>query len=566
MLIAAAPAFAARVECRVEGIADDEIAKNVTTALAIARAQDRKDLTPGEIERMHRRAPVEIAAAVAPYGYYNAVVDDTLLARGDDRFTARYRVTLGEPVRVRNVSVTVAGAGRERPPFPKLVSEYPLQAGDVLDQRAYERRKNTFAVAASDSGYLDASFTVSTILVDRDENVADIHLAFDTGPRYAFGPVMFDSSGVDERVLRSFLTFQRGEPFRYDKLLAFQSSLGGAPYFGRVEAIPRRDLASNHEVPIEVKLEPRKPRRYEIGVGYGTDTGPRLLLSAEFRRLNRAGHRFNGRVNVSEVELSLHADYFMPSLYPSTHAYTIGATIARLDPVAYTTDRIALGPTRSQKRWGWLESITISYEREDYRIASETGITDLVIAGLTYRWKRADDDIFPTRGIRVDLGLRGAHAGLFSSQSFLSPTASAKGVRGLGGGVRLIGRVDTGWVDSSTFRDLPPTIRFFTGGDNSVRGYEYLSLGPRDENGQVVGGELLLVTSAEIEFPLPGKFGIAAFYDGGNAFTEVGEGVYEQGVGGGLRWRSPVGPIRLDLAFPVHHDDWQFHFTMGPDL
>ncbi|HXV14772.1 MAG TPA: BamA/TamA family outer membrane protein, partial [Candidatus Krumholzibacteria bacterium] len=120
------------------------------------------------------------------------------------------------------------------------------------------------------------------------------------------------------------------------------------------------------------------------------------------------------------------------------------------------------------------------------------------------------------------------------------------------------------WTPS--FRELPPTIRFFAGGDNSVRGYDYQSLGPLDDAGYVIGGRLLLTTSAEIQVPIKGKFGLAGFYDAGNAFAHAGEGTMEQGVGSGLRWQSPVGPIRLDLAYAIHHDSWQVHFTMGPDL
>jgi translocation and assembly module TamA len=565
-LVGATSAHAARVEHRIEGISDKEIIQNIEMTLSIAQAKDRKDLTAGEIERMYRRSPAEIRRAVAPFGYYRATVEDTLLAEGDDRFRAHYAITLGEPVHVRAVTVNVTGDGRRSPPFPELAAEYPLRPGDILDQRLYDRRKNTFAAAAADSGYLDATFKTNVIRIDREENVADIELSFDTGPRYAFGPVIFDSSGIDQRVMRSYLTFERGDPFSYDRLLAFQSALGGAPYFSRVEAVVRRDLAIGKELPIEVKLEMRQPRRYEIGVGYGTDTGPRILLSAEFRRLNRVGHRFNGRVNLSEVELSAHMEYFMPSIYPDTHAYTIGVTVARLDPVAYTTYRTALGPTRSQRRFGWLESIALSYEHEDFTVGLDEGISDLVIGGLAYRWKRADDDIAPRRGVRVDLGARGAFEALLSSQSFLSVTASVKGVRAVGPRVRLIGRVDGGVTNTSRFRDLPPTIRFFAGGDNSIRGYDYQSLGPRGEDGRVVGGELLLVTSAEVELALAGKFAVAGFYDGGNAFESAGNGIYEQGVGGGVRWRSPVGPIRLDLAFPIDHDDWKVHFTMGPDL
>ncbi|HEX5131503.1 MAG TPA: autotransporter assembly complex family protein [Candidatus Krumholzibacteria bacterium] len=559
-------ARAARVSCKIQGIDDKEMVENIEATLSIARARERKDVTAAEIKRLHDRAPGEIREATAPFGYYGATVEGTLTEIGDEDFRAEYTVQLGEPVRVRNVHVAVTGDGSKLKPFPDLAAQFPLKTGDILDQRPYQRRKNTFAAAAADSGYLDATFTTSAILIDREAHIADIDLVFETGTRYRFGNVVFDSSAVDDRVLRSYLTFKRGEPFRYDKLVAFQSGLGGASYFNRVEAVPRRDLAIDYEIPIEVKLTPRRPQHYEVGVGYGTDTGPRLLFGVELRRLNRSGHRFSGRVNVSEIELSLNAEYFVPSRYPDTHAYSFGATIAHLDPVPYTTNRMAFGPTRSQPRFGWLESLTIAYEREDYSVGSDNGVTDLVIGGATYRLKRTDDDIYPLRGYRVDVGARGSHVGLLSTQSFLSLTAATKVVHALNPRVRLLGRVDTGWTSTSTFRDLPPTIRFFAGGDNSVRGYDYLSLGPRDADGRVIGGRLLFTSSAEVEVALRGKFAAAVFYDAGNAFESGGHGVIEQGAGVGLHWRSPVGPIRLDLAYPIEHTGWKLHFTMGPDL
>jgi translocation and assembly module TamA len=557
---------AASVECRLEGVSDAEILKNIESTLSIIRDQDRDDLTADRITQLHERAPMEIRRAVEPFGYYHAEIEASLTAEGNDRFEARYAIALGEPVRIGEVKVSVTGEGKDQSPFPQLVTEFPLKTGDILDQRLYERRKTAFASTAADSGYLDARFTASVIRIQRDDDVADIEMALDTGPRYHFGAVTFDSTSVDERVMRAYLTFKPGDPFRYDRLLAFQARLGGAPYFSRVEAVAQRDSAVDHEVPIHVKLSQRRPRRYEVGVGYGTDTGPRVLLSAEFRRLNRAGHRYSGRVNLSQVELSVNAEYVIPSLYPHTHTYTIGALVARIDPDAYSTDRVAVGPTRSQPRLGWLESITLSYEYEDYTVGSDDGITNLVIGGVSYRLKRADDDIAPTRGYRIDLGLRGADEALLSSQSFLSFTASAKVVRTPTERVRLVARVDGGVTTTPTFRELPPTIRFFAGGDNSVRGYDYETLGPLDDGGRVIGGHLLLTTSAELQFALKGKFGVAGFYDAGNAFADTGEGVMEQGVGGGLRWQSPVGPIRLDLAYALRHDSWRVHFTMGPDL
>ncbi len=560
------PARAASVECRIDGVSNEAILRNIEATVSIARLKDRDDLDAARIAQLHERAPMEIRRAVEPFGYFHPAIDTSLVRDGEDEFVARYQVELGPPVRVQSVAVSVTGEGKAVPPFPKLAAEFPLQKGDVLDQRLYESRKNTFVSAAADSGYLDASFPLRVIRIDRERNTADIELTFDTGPRYRFGAVTFDSSAVDERVMRTYLTFKPGDPFRYDRLLAFQSALGGTPYFSRVEAVALRDQAADHAIPIHVRLTSQRPRRYEVGVGYGTDTGPRVLVDAQFRRLNRAGHRYRGRANISQLEISLRAEYVIPSLYPNIHTYTISAVVARLDPDAYTTNRAAIGPTRSQPRFGWLESLTVSYEYEDYTVGSDDGISKLIVGGVAYRMKKADDDIAPTHGFRVDLGLRGAEEALLSTDSFASFTARAKWLRSLGDRFRVIARLDAGATWTSAFRDLPPTIRFFAGGDNSVRGYDYESLGPLDETGQVIGGDHLLTTSLEIDALLVGKFGLAAFFDAGNAFASLDEGTVEQGTGLGLRWRSPIGPIRLDVAYAVHHDHIQVHFTMGPDL
>ncbi len=565
LLIAPHVACAVSVSTTIDGIADKDLLKNVEVSLGIARVADEKNLTPERIQSLHERAPGEIERALQPFGYYEPTIDASLVEKKGGNFEARYRVDPGPPTRIAHLAITVTGAGKSRAPFPDIVAGMTLHKGDVLDQRVYERVKSLLAAAAADSGYLDAKFVESKILVDAEHRTGDVDLVFDTGPRFYFGPVRFDSSVVNERVLRAHVTFKRGEPFRYDKLLALQSELGGTPYFSRVEVVPRRDLSNNNEVPIDVHLSPRAPWRYEIGAGYGTDTGARLRFDTELRRLNRSGHRFNGRINVSEIELSLYADYFMPSLYPGKHAYSVGAEISHLDPVAYTTTRRAIGVTRSQPRFGLHESVHLTFEHEDFTVASDQGTSDLLIGAIQYRLKRANDDVWPTRGYRVTLGARGSNDQVASTESFIAVTIEGRIVRSFGP-ARLLGRIDSGRTFTSQFHNLPPTIRFFAGGDYSVRGYDYESLGPVDADGHVTGGDLLLVGSLELELPLYKKFSVAGFVDVGNAFDTHDLADFEKGVGGGLRWRSPVGPIGADLAFPIDHDGWKIHIVMGPFL
>lgn len=563
-LFATTPVRAVKVSTSIEGI-HDAMLDNVKISLTIAAEAKNKKLSPVEIRAMHARAPDEIRRALEPFGYYDPRIDANLEEKKNGDFQARYRIVPGPPTRLRSVHVGVVGPGSKSAPFPGIVAAFPLRPGDVADQRPYTQTKVDLATAAADSGYLDARFKRSEILVDREHHSAAMDLVFDTGPRYRFGPVEFDSTVVNERVLRAYVTFKTGEPFRYDRLLALQSGLGGAPYLGRVEVVPRKDLAQNLEVPIQVHLSPRAPRRYELGGGYGTDTGARVRFDAQFRRLNTAGHQFHGRINVSEIDLSVFTDYVIPARYPRRHSYTIGAEVSKLDPVAYTTQREAVGATRLQPRLGWNESFHISYEREDFTVGSDKGVTDLLIASLNYQRKRADDIINPTSGYRIDLGVRGASDQIASTQTFVSFTASGRTIQ-TRGRVALLARVDTGRTLTPVFRELPPTIRFFAGGDNSVRGYDYQSLGPRDADGHVIGSEYLLVGSVETQLRIVGKWSLSGFVDARNAFERSDHGHFDTGVGFGVNWGSPVGPIGADLAFPVHHEGWKIHIVMGPYL
>jgi len=170
-------------------------------------------------------------------------------------------------------------------------------------------------------------------------------------------------------------------------------------------------------------------------------------------------------------------------------------------------------------------------------------------------------------GLRFDVSLRGASKNLVSDTDFLQLQGGVKAITPLGKSNRVIarGRLGTTWTDE--FHQLPSSIRFFAGGAQSVRGYAYQSLGPRDDNGQVIGGQHLMVGSIELEHSLNSKWGAALFYDGGNAIDKFTDKL-ERGAGFGLRWKSPVGAVRVDLASAVSRDGhpWRIHFNIGPDL
>jgi translocation and assembly module TamA len=192
-----------------------------------------------------------------------------------------------------------------------------------------------------------------------------------------------------------------------------------------------------------------------------------------------------------------------------------------------------------------------------------------LFAEATLSRKTADDVYFPLRGLAVTYGLRVAHEGLIADTSFVQARAEAKWIRPVGDGNRFIGRAALGAMTVGDFDALPPELRFFAGGDRSVRGFDYQEIGEMRADGGVIGGKYQAVASAEYEHYFHQNWGAAVFVDAGDAFNaDFNANV---GAGLGVRWKSPIGVVRLDVGVPVvtdreDHSSWRIHVVIGPDL
>jgi translocation and assembly module TamA len=354
-----------------------------------------------------------------------------------------------------------------------------------------------------------------------------------------------------------------------------QTALSDSPYFQRVEVLPRQDRAQGLEVPIEVDLVASKRQRWHAGLGYGTDTGPRGTVALELRRINRHGHRGQSEIKVSQIEKSFTAGYQIPGAYPRTDVITFDLGYADLHPRTSEESRsskIATGVSQSRGRWR--EAYSLGFQHEDFTVGLDEGISKLLIPRASWSLVQADDRIYTTHGQRVQIDLLGADRSVVSSATFLQGEVQGTLIRSFADRFRFITRAQVGATATNDFHDLPPTIRFFAGGDQSVRGYAYHQLGEKDAEGNVIGGEALLTGSAELEYTFLehwrflNKLGAATFYDIGNALPSLSAGSLESGAGVGLRVLSPIGPIRVDAAWALTEPGRpvRFHFTVGPDL
>ena len=566
LAVITARAAAPHVTVQTEGVSG-ELLKNVLAYLSINTYRDAPNMNPSLVERLNARAPEEIKKALEPFGYYQPDIKSDLQSTADG-WLAHYIIVPGKPVTVRNLDVSLAGAGENDAAFMKYLAVLPLAAGMQLNQPIYEEVKQRLQEIAVHRGYIYAKFTDNVLRVDPAQYWADVVLHFDTGPRYYFGAISFQQDFMDSRFLAQYLSFKPGDPYDAGKLLALEYALNDSDYFSSVDVAVLRDQAGDdRRIPIRITLTPRKRNKYTLGLGYGTDTGPRATLGWENRRLNGEGHRFSVLGQYSHVLTSTQLNYTVPTPNGPQLVYGLSNTrqVYNGSSVAYTS---ILGVNRytSLDAWSWNQYLQLEHDRSD--LPSDNTTSTLVLPGSTFLRSVSDDPLYPTHGYRVSLDLRAANTAWGSSTSFVQAHLFAKLILPLGEHTRLLLRGELGATAVKSFAALPLSQRFFTGGDQSVRGFAYDSIGPTDQNGNVIGGKDVTVGSLEMDHMFGRVFGVAAFMDAGNAANSFTTSL-EKGVGLGLRWRTPVGMVRFDLAHPVKRPDldrYRIHISIGPDL
>lgn len=562
------PAAAARVEVEVEGVAG-QLRDNVRAFLGIAGYElgeaGATDAQAATVRRLHARAPDEIRQALQPFGYYDPDVS-AHLERGDGGWHARYDIDPGEPVELAEVTLRVEGAGADDDAFDALIPQLPLTSGAQLHHADYETAKRRLMELAAERGYLEARWVESTLRIDPQARTARAVLVLDSGPRYRFGQVRFDETVLDEGFLRRYLRFAPGEPFVAGRLLELQYALDDSDYFRRVDVRARRGEAGDGRIPVDVELEARPKHRYTFGLGYGTDTGARATVGRESRWVNARGHRFRAEARIAEISARVSARYTIPLAEPWREQLELTSAFGREDIGGGRSTRFELGGRRLTTSGGWQRALSLQYERSRDEIGDEVSTRDLVMPGIAISRSRYDDRVYASRGYRLAAELSGGSETFGSDVSFARLRVATSGVRRLWPGGRVLGRLELGrvWVDA--FDDLPLSQRFYAGGDQSVRGFDYQALGPRNDQGEVIGGRYLAVGSIELEQLVAGNWGAAVFVDHGNALAEP-DGDLRTAAGVGLRYRSPVGVFRVDVARAIDGDESaRLHLSLGVDL
>jgi len=544
-----------------------------------------------ELMRLRQAAPAQARALIETEGHFGATVRTEVIDRGEQAATAgpgtalplvrlKLIVDAGPLTRVASARLefegplSVAADAGDAPAQAlqqQVRQDWSLSAGQVFTQDGWSSAKAGALSRLRTEGYATANWSGTVAQVDARQAQARLFLVADSGPLYRFGEIRYE--GLDHVPLdavQALENFAPGAPLREPTLQEFQARLTRSALFDTVAVQMEPDPELAAAMPVTVRLRERPLQQATFGVGVSDSTGPRVTLEHQHQRWMGLAWQGKTQLQLARTDRLLSLDL---TSYPHPGPYrNVASALARhaeASGLAVTTQSARLGRSKDDER---LERLYyLEWQRARTQVIDDGTVNDDTRAvSLNYQWvwRDLDSALLPTRGTSLSL-----LAGVGQSYQ-ATPREPGPFTRFTGrltrydrlGSWYTTGRLQLGQVFARDAVAVPYTLLFRAGGDDSVRGYGNQDLGPVDAQGDAVGGRVLAVASLEAAHPLrrdDPAFQGAVFLDAGNATASWKGFTPALGYGVGLRWRSPVGALRLDLAYGQQVHRLRLHFSLG---
>ncbi|MDG2776618.1 autotransporter assembly complex protein TamA [Vibrio parahaemolyticus] len=516
--------------------------------------------------RFQARLDQSITEALNALGYYHAKISYSI-SEGNDELIVN--IHKGLPVKIKVMDVVISGEAKEDEEFTNLIAKSPLKVGRILNQGEYDSLKSGIRNLALQRGYFNGDFKLNKLEVIPELNEANVRLHYDSGIRYHFGPVEITGSQIWENRVESMRPFEIGEPYLVSDVGEYNQNLSNTDWFSSVFVEPDLSkLEDGRELPIKVSLAPAAKNQIETGIGYSTDTGVRGTLKWKKPWVSARGHSFNTALSLSKPEQTITAGYKIPLDDVLREYYQLQFGLKHLD----NRDTESLESNLAVERhWltdgGWHKTVYVRHLYENFSQGLQDDGVQFVLPGATFSRTRVRGGSMPMWGDKQSVTVEYGDPALLSETRVLRLLGRSSWIRGIGENHRGLFRLEGGANITEEFEKLSPSLRFFAGGDNNIRGYGYESISPVDESGALTGAKYILSSTLEYQYRVYGNWWAATFYDIGDAFNDTPE--WKSGAGVGIRWASPVGPVSFDFAWGLDekpNNEFRIHFSLGPEL
>lgn len=556
-----------------------QAAEDTTTPITLSAPDDIKELLTQHFELPQeplvnstarsffmRRANQEIAELLATEGYFNPTVKLQPLSQKEKKFVLE--IEPGIQTTVGSVSIEFQGKITMGTPqnnyrISQLRKQWLLKTGEPFRSVDWEESKAELLSNISNEDYAAAHIVTSLATVDPDKNLVDLEILIDSGPAFYFGELVI--TGLkryqDREInLRNFMSFKAGDPYRRNLLLAFQAALQNIPHFSSVTVSTNNDVTMHDAIPINVVIKEQKSKQIGLGAGFSSNSGLR-------GEINYRNHDFLERAMDSNILLRLEQkrQTFSTSVSKlpdsKNNRYSVGARWQRTDIEDLVTLNQRLSFSRSHQTVRVSRELGLIWQIESKEPSGGDKETNKALT-LDWRWRyhKIDNPLNIRRGNVTDVRL-GASPDFVADERFIRSYARQQSWLPIGKRHVLYLRGEVGYTLADSSSGIPQEFLFRAGGIQSIRGLAFLSQGVRDGNA-IVGGRTLATGTIEYTHWLFKDWGGAIFTDIGDAADSWGKFGPELGYGGGLRWRSPAGPLALDLARRNKTGKLRVHFSV----
>jgi translocation and assembly module TamA len=565
LLVSLATPALARLDYRVEIDAPKELKTALEKGLNIVRWRNDPDMDAERLKRLVDEAVQESREAAATDGYFSADVRAELDASGE-QWVVRLRVDPGERTRIGEVDIRFSGPvtsdGAARKHLDKVRENWLLRRGQPFRQQEWEDAKRSALREFSGWRYAAASIAQSRATVDPKTHRADLSVELASGPPFRFGELKVSGTKrYSDDLIENLTPVRPGETYDREKVILYQRRLLESGYFASVQAEIDADPRFADASPLRVGVIDAPKHHFESGVGYNTDVGPRIEARYTNQDVLGTNWRFNSSLAFDQKIQSIPLELSTPPRAGGIWD-TFNAGWNQQDIQNEITRDFSVGASHNYGASLAPTSLLVSAHSEEQRIGGLVSDSrSAVYFGVRKSLRRTDAIVSPRQGYVLSGEVGGAPNAL-ATQPFLRAVASATLFFNLARNDDLLLRGQIGAVRSQGLQGIPSAFVFRTGGDQTVRGYAFDAIGVPD-NGAIVGGRRLAVGSVEYTRWIGENWGVAAFFDAGNAWDTGVRTDFATGYGLGARFRTPIGPIRADLAYGALTSDWRLHFSVG---
>jgi len=567
LLLAPMPASAVyKVEVEAPSVLRDILKAH----LDLVRFADRADLSPDQFAYMVETVGDQVRQFASTEGYFDATTKASVEGEGDQR-VVHITVDAGARTLIRRVDIGVEGPASQQAPaqVEALRKGWGLPAGQPFRQSDWDKAKSDGLAQLQARRYYGAKLAHSEARVEPDEQAADLTVRYASGPSYLLGPLRITGTRrYPERIIRNVNPLSVGEPYSAERLLELQRAIQRQPYFSNVqvdlEDAPPADGADTVTAPVNVRVREHPERRLSAGVGFTTDTGGQVSGRYSYYNLFNRAWTLDTQLSLEQKRQYGLVEVAMP---PDSKAYrnsVYGSYEHTIDIENTDTTSMRTGLKRSRSRENYETTFSLDYYYDRLLpLGEQQQIARALVPAFAWTRRNVDNPVFPRRGNVINTQVGVALKNLLSDATFLRLYGRIRQYIPVGSRDLILARLELGAdMTKADPQNVPATLRWRAGGTDSVRGYSFQSIGTQS-GASVLPARYLGTASLEYQHWFRPEWGVAVFWDAGTATDNLHGITIFNGVGLGARWRSPVGPVELDVGYGIQKQQFRPHISLG---